>query len=397
MAWKDNMQRGSFRGVPFFVTKSDGQIGRRNVLNEYPQRDEAYIEDLGLKARVFTLDCFVLGDDYMAARDALEAAFEKPGTGELIHPWRGRMTVSVTDCRPSESIDQGGRQSWSVTFTQAGKNTQPNIRPDTQSLVNTAANNAVLSVENDFSETFSVEDMPEFVEVDAIDDLGTKMDAILNEARAMLPDMTILPAFTANAGGILGKAAQLMRLPSNLATEITSQINALLGLSESPLSAFNALRNLFGLNSQSVNRTTASRMQQDDNRTAMADLTRRTAIIEAARTTATIEFDNKTQALEVRDIIVDAIENEQYTASDDVFNALSGLRVAVINDIHARANDLARLIPYTPQATMPAAVLAYHLYGDAAKETELITRNNIDHPSFVMGGRTLEILTDDRG
>lgn len=395
MAWQENMQKGSFRGIPFFTTKSDGQIGRRHVVNEYPQRDEAYIEDLGLKARTFTLDCFVLGPDYMTARDALEAAFEKPGPGELIHPWRGRMTVSVTDCRPSESIDQGGRQSWSVTFTQTGKNVQPSIRPDTQSLVNSAANNAVVSVENDFSETFTIDDNPEYVQADAIDDLNTKMDSILSQARAMIPDMTILPAFTAQAGGILNKAAQLMRIPTNLATQITSQINGLLGLSDSPLSAFTALTSLFGLSHQSVNRTTASRIQQNDNRAAMANLMRRTAVIEAARASSTMEFDNRTEAIAVKDTIVDAIENEQYTASDDVFNSLSDLRVAVINDIHARANNLARLIPYTPKATMPAAVLAYYLHGDATKEAELITRNKIDHPSFVVGGRTLEILTDD--
>jgi len=395
MAWRDNKQKGSFRGVPFLTTKSDGQIGRRNVVNEYPNKDEAYVEDMGLKARVFTLDIFVLGDNYMAERDALEAAFEKAGSGELVHPWRGRMTVSVTDCRPSESIDQGGRQSWSVTFTQSGKNELPSIRQDTAAIIDITADNAIAASENDFAETFSVDGLPEFVEQDGLTQINTMLDDTLALARGMLPDMSIVPAFISNAGGIAGKLSQLMRLPTNLASEITGQIAGVLGLGNSPLSSFNALKSLFGYNSKSINRTTPSRTQQDDNRKALADLTRRTAIIEASRSSASISYDNQTQALQVRDVLVDAIDVEQQTASDEVFNALADLRTAVVRDINTRATDLARLIPYTPKATLPAVVLAYSLYGDATRDADVISRNNIAHPGFVQGGKALEVLTND--
>jgi prophage DNA circulation protein len=393
--WRDNMQKGSFRGVPFLTTKSDGQIGRRNVVNEYPNKDEAYVEDMGLKARVFTLDIFVLGDDYMTARDTLEAAFEKEGPGELVHPWRGRMTVSVTDCRPSESIDQGGRQSWSVTFTQTGENKQPNIRPDTAAIVDVMADNAIAASENDFAETFNVDGLPEFVEADAMTQINTALSSTLALARGMLPDMGILSAFISNANGIVSKLTQLMRLPTNLASSITSQISGFLGLASGPLSAFNALKNLFGTSHKSVNRTTPSRIQQDDNRKAVADLTRRTAIIEAARTTASINFDSTTQAVQVRNEIVDAIEAEQLTAPDEVFNSLSDLRTAVVRDINARATDLPNLIKYTPKATLPAVVLAYMIYGDAKKDEDIVNRNAVAHPGFVQGGKVLEVLTDD--
>jgi prophage DNA circulation protein len=389
------MQKGSFRGVPFLTTKSDGQIGRRNVVNEYPNKDEAYVEDMGLKARVFTLDIFVLGDDYMTARDTLEAAFEKEGPGELVHPWRGRMTVSVTDCRPSESIDQGGRQSWSVTFTQTGENKQPNIRPDTAAIVDITADNAIAASENDFAETFNVDGLPEFVEADAMTQINTALSDTLALARGMLPDMGILSAFISNANGIVSKLTQLMRLPTNLASSITGQISGFLGLASGPLSAFNALKNLFGTSHKSVNRTTPSRIQQDDNRKAVADLTRRTAIIEAARTTASINFDSTMQAVQVRNEIVDAIEAEQLTAPDEVFNSLSDLRTAVVRDINARTTDLPNLIKYTPKATLPAVVLAYMIYGDAKKDEDIVNRNAVAHPGFVQGGKALEVLTDD--
>lgn len=395
MAWRNQMQKGSFRGVLFHTIKSDGEIGRRTVVNQYPNKDEAFVEDLGMKARVFTLEIFALGDDYMTTRDALEAAFEKEGPGELVHPWRGRMMVSVTDCRPSESIDQGGRQSWSVTFTQTGKNEQPNIRPDTAAIIDVMADNAIAASENDFAETFSVENLPEFVVADALTQISGMLDDTLAIARGMLPDMSILPAFISNAGGILSKVTQLMRLPTNLASEITGQISAIIGLGNSPLTAFNSLKSLFGFAHKSVNRTTPSRIQQDNNRKAVADLTRRAAIIEAARTSASISYESQNQALQVRDVLVDAIEAEQLTAPDEVFNALADLRTAVVRDINTRAADMARLIPYTPKATLPAVVLAYMIYGDASRDADIVARNNIAHPGFVPGGQALEVLTDD--
>lgn len=394
MAWRDDMRPASFRGVPFYVTQSSGQLGRRNVVNEYPNRDEAYVEDLGLKVRSFTLECFVLGENVFTARDNLEAAFEKAGAGELIHPWRGRMTVAVTDCRPSESIDQGGRQSWSVTFTQTGENKQPNVRPDTLAKVDAAADEAVAASENDFAETFSAENLPEFVEADALTQINTVLDSVLASGRAMLPDMSILPAFISNAAAILGKASQLMRLPTNLASELAAQMAGILGLGQSPLAAFNALKSLFSFTHKSGARTTPARVQLDNNRIAVANLTRRTAIIEAARSSASINFDSRQQALQVRNTLVEAIESEQLTASDDVFNTLADLRAAVVADVSTRAADLPELISYTPKATLPAVILAYSIYGDAKKDADIVSRNRIAHPGFVRGGQALEILSN---
>lgn len=397
MAWRDEMQRASFRGVQFYVQESTGSIGRRNVIHQYPNKETANGEDLGKKAREFTLTAFVLGDDYMTQRDAFEAAIEESGPGELVHPWRGRMIVSVTDCRPSESIDQGGKQSWSVTFTEVDKNLQPNIRPDTFAIVDTAADDAIVASEQDFADIFSVEGLPEFVELDAAARISGVLDEALSVAKGMLPDMSILPAFYRNAAGILGRVSQLLRLPTNLASEITGQISGILGLGSGPLSAFNALLRLFnyGGTQTPVRRTTPARISQENNRQAVNALVRRTAVIEAARSTASIEFESYQDAIKVRDTVIDALETESLTAPDPVFTALTELRTAVINDINTRGADLAKLVPYTPKATLPALVIAHRIYGDATRDLEIVSRNNIPHPGFVSGGRSLEVLAND--
>ncbi len=71
MGWRENLRKGSFRGIPFFVDSSSAGFGRRNVLHEYPLRDTPYAEDLGRAQKEFTVEATVIGDDYLRKRDAL--------------------------------------------------------------------------------------------------------------------------------------------------------------------------------------------------------------------------------------------------------------------------------------------------------------------------------------
>ncbi len=98
----------------------------------------------------------------------------------------------------------------------------------------------------------------------------------------------------------------------------------------------------------------------------------------------------------LRDDIADRLDTEAETVtSDAVYQALGQLRAAVVRDVTARSADLARVIRYTPKATLPALVVAHHLYGDASRADDLIVRNrSIRHPGFVRGGRAIEVLAD---
>ena len=47
MPWRDNLLSASFRGIPFKVLDTTTQVGRRNVLHQFPFKDVPYVEDLG--------------------------------------------------------------------------------------------------------------------------------------------------------------------------------------------------------------------------------------------------------------------------------------------------------------------------------------------------------------
>ena len=71
MSWREELIQATFRGVAFFVQGHEGEVGRRVQVHEFPLREKPWAEDMGRKARTFTLDAYVLGSDYMQQRDAL--------------------------------------------------------------------------------------------------------------------------------------------------------------------------------------------------------------------------------------------------------------------------------------------------------------------------------------
>lgn len=400
MSWRDRLQKGSYRGAPFLWQKADGELGRKTARHDYPLRDEAYVEDLGKAPREFTLEVFVLGPDYMAARDRLIAALEEPGPGTLVHPTMGTLRVALAGkARLSESTDEGGMARFTLPFVLAGENKFPAAAADTAGAVATRADVGLGKVADDFGRVVTVDGKPGFV----VDDLQAMANTALERidaVRAMLAG-PLVPAeetkYAATFRRLSGAVTSLIRTPLALVAEFQDYMTGLASVSENPLDVVRAYRRLFDFGSdfKPVPRTTANRVAQADNRQAMVDLVRRTAVIEAARLSARIDYPSHQEAVAMRDELADRLDEQmEAAAADEVYTALLELRVAVVRDITARGADLARITSYTPGATLPSLVVAHRLYGDPLREAEVCARNRIRHPGFVTGGRPLEVLTN---
>ena len=398
MGWRERYQPASFRGVPFKVKRSDAEFGRRMALHEYPQRDEPYSEDLGRKARKFGIEAFVIGGDYDKARDALIDALEARGPGLLVHPYYGRRTVALAaPARVSESpSDEGGMARFALDFVEAGEALQPSARADTRSAVASAAEAARAAARADFTRRFTVARKPAWVDGAALD-LARQATAALTQARAgFMPDLTVLVAYTAAARGVANSLGAMIRSPLDLANNLQDLFTGLSGVMRSPTDAVAAYRNLggFGADLPAVAETTPARAQQAVNQAALVALMRRQAAIEAAQASAAIEFESYDQAVALRDDLGDRIDAVADDASESVYAAFVQLRVAMVQDITARGADLARVSRVALQATLPALLVAYRLYGDATRDGEIVSRNRrlVRHPGFVPGGVPLEIL-----
>ena len=135
MTWKEEYQAGMLGGVPFVTKNSDIELGRAIVSHEYPKRDQDFDEDMGKKARRYSLRCFVIGDDYRTQRDQLIKVIESPGPHTLVHPFFGSMRITIIDCRQSESTAEGGMARFTLGFKEATENQFPSTRIDTGSKV----------------------------------------------------------------------------------------------------------------------------------------------------------------------------------------------------------------------------------------------------------------------
>lgn len=412
--WRKQLQPGSFRGVPFAVKSVSTQVGRRVAIHEYPQRDKAFPEDLGLKADAFTIEAIIVGPDYFKARDALIAALKERGPGELVHPYYGKRTVTLSSpARIAESSEEGGTARFSLDFVLAGENTEPSAREDTQETVEMAADDAMAAIADDFANEFSLEDAADFVVDGALTVANDAMKALEAARRALVPDLSILTDYMASANKVVGSLNSLIRAPAAFAQSILGMFGALKALALSPLHALNSYRGLFNFGSKhaSVPKTTPSRVRQANNQTALACLCRRAALIEAARVSCRASVDTYDAAVARRDDIAARLDDEAagivpaatgnstpattiIEVSEPVYQALTALRVALIRDLTARSLNAPRVTSATLPSTMPALLAAYRIHGDATRADELVSRNPhlVRHPGFVPGGAALEVI-----
>lgn len=157
MAWRDTLRPNSFRGVPFNVEEGGLSGGRRIALFEFPKRDDPFPEDMGRRARRFTITGYVVGPNYTIERDALIFALEQEGPGILVHQTLGQRLVVAEPFSARESTRRGGMCEIEMTFTEAGASmtsrivaaTQPDVSSKADALEGTAvqaADNAPVSV-----------------------------------------------------------------------------------------------------------------------------------------------------------------------------------------------------------------------------------------------------------
>lgn len=387
MSWRDQLQPASFRGVAFHVEADDASFGRRVQLHEYPKRDKPYAEDLGRKAREIGLTAFLVGDDYMAARDKLLAAIEEPGPGTLVHPWYGQMTVVVKDdgCRVTHSRQDGGLARIQLTFVESGELVFPSASAALGAGTLTAADHLQEVTQDDFVETFQVEALPAWVLEDAAavasDSLG-KMEAALATVGGVL----------ANPVSALGDLGQQLQAPAVFAQRVFglfSKASAVVDAA-TDMGRYNFLRALGAVRAMALFLRQAkapglapARAQLVDNRNALAALQRRALLVQASGMAASMPLPVYDDAQGLRAELLRALDDEAVDATDQAYDALMDLRAKVHADMTARMRDSARLKVIQPREVMPALALAYDLYEEPGRADEIVARNRVRHPGFV--------------
>lgn len=399
MSWRDSLRPGSFRGATFEVESAGQDGGRRTVVHEFAQRDDVFVEDMGLGPREFRVDGLVIGDDYMAARDALITAAEASGPGILVHPYRGSLTVSCQRYSVRESSDQGGAAFFSLVFIASAVAVQAAEVEDTTASAEAAAVATAVEAEAGFASRFSVAGLPGFVAEGAAEQVAALGERLQSGVSRLRGARDALSGATLRIETLRADALGLVRRVPNLASTVTGLIASIRLLADTPRAAIGELRGLIGYTpSFQPWSPTPARNVQRANGDALGRLVTLAASAEAVKAATELTFESYDEAVAVRDDLADRIDEAAAIladAGDDAgFERLNILRLALVRDVTQRGGSLARIYRYTPPATEPALVTAHRLYGDAGRAAEIVDRNAVRHPGFLAGGAVLEVLTD---
>lgn len=140
--WRAALAPASFGGAEFHV-EADTQIsGRRVAVHEFPKQDTPWAEDMGRRARRWTIDAYLISPTYIDRRDALIQALETEDAQTLVHPLLGEVQAICENYSVTETREDGGFCRFTMAFVEAGQ--EPSSQPvdDTQNQVSSAADTA---------------------------------------------------------------------------------------------------------------------------------------------------------------------------------------------------------------------------------------------------------------
>ncbi len=148
--WKDTLRPASWRGVPFQVRAEEKTVARQIVVHQYPYRDEVWPEDLGAGTSPSSVTGYLIGDDAVAQRAAMEKAVNQPGPGDLVHPTLGTLNVVCLSFSSSTRWDAGRVIEIAFRFVAYGARIFPAVKADTPQETEDAAAEADTASEQSF-------------------------------------------------------------------------------------------------------------------------------------------------------------------------------------------------------------------------------------------------------
>lgn len=395
MGWRDNLLPASFRGASFKWDNSGADGGRRLAVHEFIARDLPYPEDLGGKTKQFSMVGYVLGDDYMAARDALFAACNAEGPGQLIHPTLGTIEVVCPSVSYSETKTEGGVCRFTMTFIESGRQQYPTAAVDRSFALSTIADKVSTAATNDFLSRLVVTDVPEFVR-DVVRGETVGISDVLTGLGFPGAPADVIGAFKSQAAAMITDVETLVRSPVELANRIVAMVKSVTSVgNQSTASTATLLAPLTNYAGLGVNLTTTpSQTFAQGNREAMVDLTQTVAVAEQAKAVAAASYTSYDEAVASRTAMVDKIDELADVATDEVYVELQALRAEVVQAVPVPDEDLPRITSIALPDSLPGIVLGYGLYDDAERDSEIVARNRVRHPGFLPSNRKLQVLTD---
>ena len=424
--WEDHLHQASFRGIPFAVVAANGSFGRRQAVHEYPYRDTAWIEDVGRSTRKMTLRGFLIQDsakynapDVIKQRESLIAACETFGSGTLIHPTLGELTVSIPEggLKINESMNSGRVFEFSLTIIESGLKVfsitgnsaaATLVKDGFLKTVSTAALTFIAQVKGEMrSATQAIKTIKNVANfwvnmvnstVSEVTNLGNTLRSTFGSERYgrynrgntdadNYQSLTsqVMAQGVVDRESILDKTNDVRNASSieGFADAVNVAVVAILNSSGGLEDRVRALENLTALSDSTLYATDADRNVSDSAVILII------VVYTAAMVSAAVEYNpsssDEATALQNRvcEALDDALVNVGNRGEDDVYAQLLELRKSFIDAMRIKIGTLASVMQVTVPKTLPSLTLANLLYQDATRSDELIQETNPRHPAFM--------------
>jgi len=392
--WKDDYRQGSFRGIEFKTLSHTFKSGRRNVDHEFPSKEEGNSEDIGKKLPRFTLNLYVLGDDYFAQRDELIEALDTEGPGELLHPYLGAKRVQVGSYSLTETVAEGRIARFSVDFTTAGEAKFPAEDTDAFQAVIDSVFGALEAANSALEAGFTIINTPARVATAAADTIGEAADLIDNMAKTVGTGAQGIADVAFAIRNIKADVNSLMRIPGDLASRFQDAFALLFDAIDDKKQMSRVMSNVssnfspdpvIGGDTPTVNRIKG-------NQVAFENFFVQSSVATASQAAVLGNFVSVDESVDIKDLLNrDIAELLPKLQTDDSYQAMRDLEVAVNKALPPQ--DVGELVNFTPPKTLPALVIVHKIFGNIDQEEELINQNNIRHPGFVPAGIELEVAS----
>ncbi|HCN2596658.1 TPA: DNA circularization N-terminal domain-containing protein [Escherichia coli] len=438
--WLSQLRPGSFRGVPFAVVNEEGSHGRRQAVHEYPYRDTAWIEDMGRGTRRFIIRGFIVqnslvygGGDVISQRQSLINACEAKGSGTLIHPTLGEMTVSIPEngLRLSGSADNGrsfeftlmviesGLKVFAVTDSAAAGDTvgtnylklvsttvastlariKSEIRGVSQGIqtirgtvtfwTNMVDNtiSEVTNVSNVLDSTFGNNRYGRYSKGTvggSSSGINGNRDADDSEDHQALSEQVTARAVM-DRQAVLDTTAALNESVSveEFVQGVADVINRILSSAGSVSDKIAAFEKLAASTSTGYQRSESSLQLAGTMNTLIV------VLCTGAMTDAAADYNptSRNEAEEITQRVAGQLDTALLLAGDrgddDLYTALMDVRTAFLNTMAQTSSGLSELMQINTAVPVPALVLANRLYQDASRANELIQEASVPHPAFM--------------
>ena len=374
-------------------------------------REEPEYEDMGRRARRYTMTAVILGEDYDRARQALVEVLEAEGPHLFSHPWWEERLVIVEDAGEfEESNDRGGICKVNLTLTEAGGPTRITATVVPEAIMSAAIEAAGDAAVADFEKNFAVGLADSFGAAqaalgtvsDKIDSVNNKIAAALGIADGVVAALDELKdqattllgapgALGATLRDLLAAATNLLGLTSGVGEQYPGQATKIAG--DTALAAALEL-GAIDVTAQPPFPGGPLHPQTKAATRAIGKAVRTMSLIGVANVFRTLPLESTSATNKVLTTLGGLTQRllADDATSDALAAALTDLRAAMQQHLDVVAGNLPSITTYTPAASVPALLLAWQLHGDPTRDLEIVARNDVLDPNFVPGGEPLEIL-----